>query len=199
MGASIRLATEADAAQMVGIYAPSVLNGAVSFESEVPTQQEFQRRIKAKLAELPWLVCEVDGAVAGYAYAGPHHERGAYRWSLDVTVYVDAGRHRGGIGRALYTALFDCLRLQGYYNAYACITVPNDASVGMHERMGFAQVGFHPNVGFKLDAWRDVGWWHLALQEHAASPAEPLVLGAVVDTPAWRAAIEAGERLLAAR
>ena len=192
----IRLATGADAARMVDIYAPSVLDGAISFESELPSEQEFQRRIEAKLAELPWLVCEVGGRVAGFAYAGPHHERGAYGWSLDTAVYIDVGHHRRGIGRALYTALFGCLRLQGYYNLYACITVPNDASVSMHESMGFEQVGLHRNVGHKLGAWRDVGWWHLALQAHAPDPAEPLAMAEVLDTQAWRAAIEAGEASL---
>ena len=197
MTAAIRLATEFDAARMLDIYAPAIRESAISFEVELPSEQEFQERIRDTLARTPWLVCELDGRVAGYAYAGPHREREAYRWSLDTAVYIDAAHYRRGIGRALYEALFACLRLQGYANAYAGITLPNPASVGLHEGMGFKLVGVYRNVGFKRGAWHDVGWWDLALQEHAPTPAEPLPLSAVVDTPAWRAAIAAGEALLA--
>jgi phosphinothricin acetyltransferase len=170
---TIRLATAADAAALAAIYAPSVTSAATSFEFEAPDAAEMARRVAAVFAHAPWLVLERGGAVAGYAYASRHGERAAYQWSVDVSAYVGRAHHRAGVGRALYTALFALLRLQGFYVAHAGITLPNDASVGLHESFGFTPVGVYRAVGYKLDAWRDVGWWRMPLREPHDTPTPP--------------------------
>ena len=125
----------------------------------------MQQRIAAALPKFPWLVCGVDGRMAGYAYAGTHRARAAYQWSVDTSVYVDPAFHRRGIGTRLYTCLFQILAAQGYVRAYAGITLPNAGSVGLHEAMGFQSVGIYRGVGYKLGRWHDVGWWQLTLRE----------------------------------
>src|SRR5687768_2653948 len=169
--ALIRQATENDAAQIQAIYAEIVRSTVISFEIDPPTIADMQARMRAVQERFPWLVCEHNGEVAGYVYASSHHERAAYQWSVNVSVYIDPKYHRRGIGRALYTSLFALLRLQGFYNAYAGITLPNPGSVGIHESMGFLPVGIYKNVGYKFGAWHDVGWWSLALRPHKAHPA----------------------------
>lgn len=172
-GRQIRIAAAEDAADIAAIYAPFVANTIVSFETEPPDETETRARISKVLESYPWLVCEQDGRVIGYAYGSQHRVRRAYQWSVDVAVYVDPNHHRGGIARSLYTRLFELLRLQGYYNAYAGIALPNAASVGFHESMGFRPIGIYEEVGFKAGKWVDVGWWQLALQPKQAEPGEP--------------------------
>ena len=173
---TIRPVEQGDAEAIAAIYAPHVTAGVASFETEPPDAEEFRRRISATTVTHPWLVCERDGEVVGYVYATTHNPRAAYQWSTNVTVYVDSRQHRGGIGRALYTSLFELLKLQGFYNAYGGITLPNAGSVGLHESMGFRLVGVYEEVGYKFGAWHDVGWWGLELQP---KPTDPL---ATVDT-----------------
>jgi phosphinothricin acetyltransferase len=112
-----------------------------------------------------WLVAERDGRVVGYAYGGPHRERAAYNWTVEVSAYVDRNAHRTGLGRLLYTELFDRLRSMGFRLLVAGITLPNEASVAIHEAIGFEPVGVYKNIGFKNGQWRDVGWWQLDLGE----------------------------------
>lgn len=157
---------ERDAAACAAIYAPSVADGVASLEERAPTAEEMATRMAATTRAYPWLVADVAQAVAGYAYASRHHERAAYRWSANVTVYISPDHHRRGIGRALYTALFDLLVAQHVYEACAGITLPNAASVGLHESLGFVPVGVYRNIAYKFGAWRDVGWWRKTLQEH---------------------------------
>jgi len=192
----LRLVSTEDAAQIAAIYAPYVLDTPISFEQDPPTAEEMGERIASTLVKTPWLVCEQDGEIKGYAYASLHRARAAYRWSVDVSAYVHAGLHRRGIGRALYTALLNLLPLQGFYNAYAGITLPNPASVGLHEALGFTPVGVYPEVGYKLGRWYDVGWWQRPLGEHPADPREPLALRQVVGSPEWQAALAKGQALL---
>lgn len=166
-----------DAAACAAIYAPYITDGVASFEADPPDTAEMARRIAAYAASHAWLVAERDGAVAGFAYACPHRERAAYRWSADVSVYVAAHAHRRGVGRELYDALLDLLRRQGMRRVHAGITLPNAASVGLHETLGFRLVGVYERVGYKHGAWRDVGWWQLALfpgEATHATPDEPL-------------------------
>jgi phosphinothricin acetyltransferase len=111
--------------------------------------------------------------VVGYAYASRHHQRASYRWSVDVTVYISAAHHRRGVGRSLYLRLFSLLERQGFYEACAGITLPNDASVALHESMGFVPIGVYRDIAFKHGQWRDVGWWQKTLREHAAGVAPP--------------------------
>ena len=124
-----------DAAACAAIYAPSVTHGVASLEEVAPDAAELGRRIRAVTAGFPWLIAELDGAIAGYAYASQHHARASYRWSADVTVYVSGAHHRRGVGRALYQRLLELITQQGYYEACAGITLPNDASVGLHESL----------------------------------------------------------------
>ncbi len=193
---SIRLATARDAGPVAAIYAPNVTETVISFESEPPDEDEMRRRIEATLERYPWLVCESRGQVLGYAYAGAHGSRAAYQWSVDVSVYVHGEAHRLGVGRALYTSLFAALDLQGFYNAYAGATLPNPASVGLHEAMGFRPVGVYRGTGYKMGAWHDVGWWHLALRERVPDPDPPADLPSVLDSEGWDAALAKGLPLL---
>ena len=169
MGERIRFAELSDAAAIQAIYAPNVRSTAISFELVPPSVEEMAGRIARISQQYPWLVCEVDGVVAGYVYACQHRERAAYRWAVDVTVYIDAAYWRRGIGRALYTSLIALLGQQGYTRAYAGITLPNAGSVGVHEAVGFERVAIYPQVGFKLGQWRDVGWWQLVLRRRGWS------------------------------
>ena len=137
MAAHIRFAEPTDAAGILAIYGPYCESTCVSFEVVAPTIEQIQERISRITADYPWLVAEIDGQIAGYVYASRHHERAAYRWSVDVAVYVAAGQQRRGVGRILYETLFSILREQGHFKAFAGITLPNPASVGLHESLGF--------------------------------------------------------------
>lgn len=192
----LRLACPADAGPIQAIYSPIVRDTVISFEIDPPSVDEMARRILDTLATHPWLVCERAGAVTGYAYACRHRARAAYDWSVDTSVYIHPAWHRRGIGRALYAALFGILRLQGFCNAYAGIALPNPGSVGLHEAVGFRPVGIYREVGFKLGAWRDVGWWSLDLQAKTSPPLAPRTLQETQSTTGWSAALAAGEALL---
>jgi L-amino acid N-acyltransferase YncA len=194
--ATIRPAISADAEAVRAIYAPYVLETAISFETEVPSVEEMAHRIGTCGRTHSWLVCEDAEGLAGYVYAGRHAERAAYRWSTDVTVYTHSRAHRRGVGRGLYTALFGQLRLLGYYTAYGGITQPNDASMGLHKSMGFQPVAYYEAVGFKFAAWHDVAWLALRLQPLADTPAEPHDPAEVSQTEEWTQAMRAGERLI---
>ena len=152
-----------DAAACAAIYAPSVEAAPTSFEEVPPDAAEMERRIAAAGATHAWLVAEDGGEVVGYAYAVPYQQRPAYRWTATVSVYVAADRVGAGIGRALYRDLFTRLRERGFRMACAGITLPNPASVALHERLGFVRTGVNRAVGWKLGAWRDVGWYQLEL------------------------------------
>jgi phosphinothricin acetyltransferase len=165
-----------DAAACAEIYAPLVRDSAVSFEEVAPSGEDFAERIARISLTHPWLVGEEDDQVIGYAYASPHRERAAYRWTAEAAVYVAASHRRGGTGRRLYTELFARLVRQGIQVVCAGVTLPNDASVGLHEALGFKPVGVYRQIGWKAGAWRDVGWWQLQLIEPddpAVAPAEP--------------------------
>jgi L-amino acid N-acyltransferase YncA len=167
-----------DAAACAAIYTPHVEASATSFEERAPSAEEFAARIERVSATHPWLVAERAGEVIGYAYACAHRERPAYRWATDVSVYVADDQRREGVGRGLYETLFERLRRQRFHIACAGITLPNEASVALHERLGFVPVGVFRRIGWKDGAWRDVGWWQLDLAPGAAEPpAEPLVQG----------------------
>ena len=194
--AGIRLAAARDAGPVAAIYAPSVTETVISFESEPPGEDEMRRRIEVTLERYPWLVCERQGRVVGYAYAGAHGSRTAYQWSVDVSVYVHGEAHRMGVGRALYTSLFAALGVLGLYNAYAGATLPNPASVGLHEAMGFRPVGVYRGAGYKMGAWHDVGWWHLPLRERVGEPDLPADLPSVLGSEEWDAALAKGLPLL---
>ncbi|MFT3906378.1 MAG: GNAT family N-acetyltransferase [Steroidobacteraceae bacterium] len=171
---SVRVAGITDAGQIVAIYAPIVADTVISFELEVPDAAIMRQRIDTTLRTHPWLVSvDAAGLIDGYAYASRHRERAAYQWSVDVTAYVRADRRRSGVGAKLYAALLPLLVRQGYYQAFAGIALPNPGSIALHEKMGFEHLGTYREVGFKLGAWHDVGWWQKRLQP-AHSPAPPI-------------------------
>ncbi len=164
MRVRIRPATPADAPRCADIYRPFVTENWVSFETEPPDDAEMAARIAAYSQSHAWLVALApDGAVAGYAYGSPHRTRAAYATSADVAVYIDPAFTRRGIGRALYEALFPLLRDQGIHAVFAGIALPNPASIALHEACGFTPVGVYREVGWKMDGWRDVGWWQRLL------------------------------------
>lgn len=180
----IRLARAEDAQAIQVIYAPIVNHTPISFETTPPPIDEIRQRIEKTLKSFPWLVYEDAGMLLGYAYASQHRTRLAYQWAVDVSVYVhEQSRHRG-VGRRLYTALFQLLRQQGFYNAYAGITLPNAGSVALHEAMGMRPLGVYHKVGYKLGAWHDVGWWQGELQPHSDNPSTPKSM-ADMDMLAW--------------
>jgi phosphinothricin acetyltransferase len=180
----LRLATAADAEQVAAIYRPAVVERATSFELEPPGGAEMAERIMQTLRRTPWLVAAAaggpSGRLLGYAYAGMHMERAAYQWSVDVSAYVSASAQGKGVGRALYQALFAVLRLQGFRNAYAGITLPNPASEGLHKALGFEPVGVYRRVGYKFGKWHDVAWFALALGAHDSEPPAPRALPEVL-------------------
>ena len=195
----IRLARESDTEAIAAIYRPVVESTAISFETVPPDPDEIARRMIDTITLYPWLVCEVGGTVSGYAYATKHRVRAAYRWSVDTSVYIESNHRRFGIGRGLYTSLFRILDAQGFFNAYAGITLPNAVSVALHESVGFRALGVYERVGFKLGAWHDVGWWQLALKSHAESPDEPLALTSILHRPDWERLVTSGERFIRAK
>ena len=170
----IRTATPDDSESILKIYAPYIEKTSYTFETEVPTVDSFKERISSYLKNWPWLVCELDGVIAGYAYGTRHRERVAYQWSIESSVYVHDDYQRMGVARALYTALINILKLQGFRNLYAVINLPNDKSVSFHEKLGFEYFATYKNVGYKLGRWKNVGWWQLQLNEYSLEPEPPM-------------------------
>jgi phosphinothricin acetyltransferase len=165
---TIRLARPADGPALAAIYRPAV-EGITSFEAVAPDGAAMASRVAATLARMPWLVCEIGGEAAGYAYAGRHRERDAYRWTAEVSAYVHATHQRQRVGRALYTSLAAVLDLQHFATLVAGIALPNPASVAFHQSMGFTPIGVFRAVGFKRGRWVDVAWF----ERHLATPTVP--------------------------
>lgn len=176
---SIRLATPADSKGILDIYAPYIKNTSLTFETEVPSITEFEERIGTYLESWPWLVCEIDNRIVGYAYGSKYRERSGYQWCVECSVYIHDDFHQIGIAGALYSALFELLKEQGYYNVYAVINLPNEKSVAFHEKMGFEYFATYKKVGYKLGKWKNVGWWQLVLNEYKDEPAAPIKFSAL--------------------
>ncbi len=180
---SLRPAASDDAAAILDIYAPVVRDTAASFEVKPPSVTDMQARVQTILADYPWLVAERDGRILGYAYASRHRPRPAYQWVVETSIYVHPDARRQGLAARLYTALFDILQLQGLYKAYAVITLPGLSSVGLHESLGFRQFAVYKAVGFKLGAWRDVGWWERVLRPAQHPPEAPIPFSVLAASP----------------
>lgn len=159
----IRYATMDDAEAMLKIYAPFVVNTTVSFEIEPPSVEEFAGRISGIIENYPWLVCESEDVIAGYAYATSFRSRAAYRYSVETTVYIDPAFQRRGIARAIYGQLIHDLTERGFHSAYAGIALPNLPSIALHEVLGYEPIGIFPSVGYKFSEWHDVAWYYRPL------------------------------------
>jgi len=179
----IRKIELSDAKAVRDIYTPFVSDNATSFEVEPPDVPAMEQRIRSLCEQYPWLVFEVDGTVLGYAYASSHRTRRAYQWCVEVSVYIHETAHRRGVGRALYLALFEVLRRQGYVNAYAGITLPNPGSVGLHESLGFVPAGVFPKIGFKFGDWHDVAWLQLRLSDPRTPVPDPYPAPTLLSDP----------------
>jgi phosphinothricin acetyltransferase len=189
----IRMATTADAAAVLAIYAPVVRTSAITFEYDVPPVDEIATRVRTVTARFPWLVFARDEDVVGYAYGTTWRTRAAYQWAVETTLYVRDDCHRQGVGRSLYRSLLACLRLQGFRLAIGGITLPNAASVALHEAMGFRAAGVHRRCGYKLAAWHDVGFWELVLaSDDAGDPPAPAMPDTLAGTSEWDAALAVG-------
>ncbi len=191
----LRVAEPTDAGAMLAIYSPFIMQTGITQETEVPTTESFAERVKTTMLERPWIVCEVDGTIAGYAYAGKHRERKGYQWCVETSVYINKQFHHNGIATALYTALIEILKKQHYVNAYAVITLPNPISVSFHEKFGFTYLTTYKKIGYKLGQWHDVGWWELQLNPHDKDVIDPIRFG-MFDKKFIDAALEKGRVLL---
>lgn len=166
--------TAADAEAIAGIYAPYVLGSIISFEAVPPDAAVIAERISSCGDLYPWIVAEdADGRLCGYAYSSPFRTRPAYRFTVETSVYLAPASHGRGIGTRLYRALLSTLEAQGFVQAIGAIALPNPGSVRLHESLGFVQSGLYRQVGYKFDAWHDVGLWQRDLRPALTPPEEP--------------------------
>ncbi len=166
----IRPATPGDAEALLKIYEPYILETPITFEYTVPSVDEFARRISTTLEKYPYLAAETNGRLTGYAYASAFKSRAAYDWAVETSIYVDRTCHGQGIGTLLYHVLEYHLRRQHIVNSNACITYPNPASIGFHEKMGYRTVAHFTKCGYKLGQWHDMIWMEKMLGEHEEIP-----------------------------
>lgn len=172
---SMRMATSDDAEAILGIYAPYILDTAITFEAEAPPLEDFRRRIAAVLRRYPYLVGTVDGVVIGYAYAHEQRERAAYRWNAELSLYLDRDRVGLGMGGRLFAALLDILVLQNVRNVYGIVTAPNPRSERLHERFGFTRAGTWRRTGYKHGSWHDVIWFEKRLGDDDGGEPPPVI------------------------
>lgn len=165
-----RFATENDAKEILEIYRPYVENTTITFEYEVPSVKEFKERIMKILEEYPYIVCEYDKKIIGYAYAHRVWSRAAYQWDAELSIYTNENYSGNGIGKKLYKMLMEILKLQNVVNVYGCVTYPNENSDKLHEYLGFNKVGIFKNAGYKFGKWIGVTWFEKAILEHCENP-----------------------------
>jgi L-amino acid N-acyltransferase YncA len=179
----IRLIETKDSAEVLEIYKPYVLNTHITFEYDVPTAPEFLKKIEDISSEYPWLVYLENEKILGYAYGSIHRYRTAYKWSAESTIYLAEPVKGKGIGRLLYKTLFGILKMQGYFNVYAGVGLPNKPSERLHKSMGFNELGVFKNIGYKLGKWHDTKWFQLHLNEHIPDPPLPKKIAEIRDSP----------------
>ncbi len=193
MNATIRLAEKQDVPGILEIYAPFILDTAVTFEESVPDDESFWERIQGIMTELPFLVCEIDGRIAGYAYASGYRSRASYRWTKEVSVYIHPDFQRKKVAHALYTSLNEMVRYQGIADLLAIITMPNEPSVAFHEYFGYRKCAEFSKVGYKMGQWQNVGWFELFLQDESKPPREQILrLEEIIHLPIFNEAIQKG-------
>jgi phosphinothricin acetyltransferase len=186
----IRQISLSDAKATLEVYRPYVETSIISFEYDVPDITEWETRIKTNTTNYPWLVCEYKNQIIGYAYGSKHRYRTAYSWSPESTVYLSEKFHRRGIATVLYETLFELLKLQGYVNVYAGVTLPNVKSEEFHIALGFYEVGIFKKIGFKFGRWHDTRWFQLHLVEHHDNPSKPKPFSEIENTPEYKVILE---------
>lgn len=167
---SFRLANKEDTSEILEIYAPYIENTIVTFEYDIPSLKEFEKRIVRISEDYPYIVCELEGKIIGYAYAHKNMERAAYGWNVELSVYIHNKYLRYGIGRKLYSMIIEILKLQNIINVYGRVTSPNENSERFHENLGFKKLGVFHNTGYKFDRWIDVIWYEKAILPHMIPP-----------------------------
>lgn len=191
----VRIASPSDAPALLDIYAPYIRNTAFTFETEIPTADQFRTRIENCLMKFPWIVCAINKKIAGYVYASAHRDREAYQWTSECSVYLDPGFTGKGLGKELYALLFDILKVQGLRNIYAGITLPNDPSVRLHEACGFSLFAVYENVGYKMGSWHKVGWWRLRINDYDTEPSPPLKFSLMDRSPFTQPFLRTAQRI----
>ncbi len=166
-----RRATEEDVVPILAIYAPYVTDSAITFEYDVPSEEEFRQRIRTISAEYPYFVCESDGQIIGYAYAHRHMERAAYQWNAEISIYIRQGFTGKGLGKTMCQTLIDLLRLQGIRNVFSCVTIPNERSAHLHHSMEFSTEGIFQNAGYKCGKWQTIAWFRKNIAPYTNEPA----------------------------
>lgn len=166
-----RRATEEDVVSILAIYAPYVTDSAITFEYDVPSEEEFRQRIRTISAEYPYFVCESDGQIIGYAYAHRHMERAAYQWNAEISIYIRQGFTGKGLGKTMCQTLIDLLRLQGIRNVFSCVTIPNERSAHLHHSMEFSTEGIFQNAGYKCGKWQTIAWFRKNIAPYTNEPA----------------------------
>ncbi|GHU96001.1 hypothetical protein FACS1894208_09850 [Clostridia bacterium] len=159
-----------DAEVLAAIYSPYVTGTVITFELEPPTADDFRRRIEKITTDYPYIVMEIDGEIVGYAYASRYRERAAYNWDVESSIYLRMDCRQKGLGKVLYTELLNRLQARGFYNVYACVTVPNERSIAFHRRLGFEDVGIFHKSGCKFAAWHDIMWLEKRLEQEEDIP-----------------------------
>ena len=196
---NIRLANENDVFGMLEIYAPYVTHSSVTFECEVPRTYEMKRRVNTVINKYPWLICEKDGMIAGYAYAQEFSKREAYSWAAEVSVYIKEDYQRCNIASALYYALIELLKKQGFCTAFARITVPNEKSLAFHNAFGFIEAGHLHNAGYKLGDWHDVMKLEKSLIETYTSAPKDIIPITELDKNETEALFRMAEKIIRER
>lgn len=186
----IRMAEKEDVSGIIDIYKPYILDTAITFDEQVPTEEEMWQRVKTIQDETPYLVCRVDGTVAGYAYISAYRSRASYRWAKEISVYIHPLFRKKKIAYALYSALFDIAKAQGIYTLLAVITIPNEPSIRFHEKLGFVKCAEFKNIGYKMDSWQTVGWWQFGLFENVKQPSGIVPLNEIISTEIYQEAIK---------
>lgn len=170
MGYTYRLANKNDVKYILDIYAPYITDTIVSFEVEVPSIDEFEKRFETISDEYPYIVCENKEKIIGFAYAHRYMDRSAYQWDAELSIYIDHTFQGKSIGQELYMKLFELLKLQNVINVYGCVTSPNPRSEALHLKLGFSKIGIFHNTGFKLNQWIDVVWFEKTIGEYSQKP-----------------------------
>lgn len=194
----VRMACLEDAAEIYKIYEPYILNTVITFEYDKVPLEIFENRMKSIMNKFPWLVCEIDGRIAGYAYCSPHLERAAFGWDCECSVYLNEDYHKMGIGTALYNSLFRIIEKQGYYNIYSLICVPHDSSVALHKKYGFEEIGTYYNTAYKHGSWRHLLVMEKRLRDKFEEP-KPVTSIGEIDEDYLKNAFKMSEEYILAR